>query len=169
MFIKSCFWWSIFPLKYQNTYGQETFQGGDIPWETSSKKFAWHLNRLILWGQVTNKIHVSICRRPMGTVLNKVLTYCERLTPLKSHDPLMTWPMWGHVTIWKCISPLLQDLWPLILTGSWLLEGGSARKRLSRHRLLALFLYSKSGRTGKIVSIFFSIVVFDACDRYWIY
>ena len=30
-----CFWWSIFPLNYQNTYGHQTFQGCGIIEELS--------------------------------------------------------------------------------------------------------------------------------------
>ena len=45
--------------------------------------------------------HISNCRRPMGTKLRKVSTYCEKLPHLKSHDPLITRPTWVHATNWK--------------------------------------------------------------------
>ena len=39
--------------------------------------------------------------RSMGIKLGKMLTHCERLSPLKSHDSLITWPIWSYETIWK--------------------------------------------------------------------
>ena len=37
----------------------------------------------------------------IGTKLGKVLIYCKRPLLLKPHDPLIRWPIWGHMTIWK--------------------------------------------------------------------
>ena len=34
--------------------------------------------------------YISSYKRPIDTVTGKVLTYCERLSPLKLHDPLIT-------------------------------------------------------------------------------
>ena len=45
--------------------------------------------------------HISNCRRPMGTKLGKVSTYCEKLPHLKSYDPLITGPTWVHAANWK--------------------------------------------------------------------
>ena len=39
----------------------------------------------------------------MGTKLGKVVTYHERLPLFKSHDPLIAWPMWSHVTDWNIL------------------------------------------------------------------
>ena len=36
-----CFWWGIFPLNYQNAYGQQTFQCGDMQWGALTNKYAW--------------------------------------------------------------------------------------------------------------------------------
>ena len=36
-----------------------------------------------------------------GHKLGKALTYPDRFPPLKPHNPLTTWPLWGHLTIWK--------------------------------------------------------------------
>lgn len=90
----SCFWWSIFFLNYQNVYGHWTFFGGDIPQGLPPTKFEWQLNVLILWINVTNKIHVF-------TILGKVLTHYWRISPLKSHNTLISWPIRGYMTIWK--------------------------------------------------------------------
>ena len=51
-----CFWWSTFPHNYQNTYGHQTFQGGDMQRGALTHKYAWHLNGKVLLGHVTNKI-----------------------------------------------------------------------------------------------------------------
>ena len=50
------------------------------------------VNVLMGWScEVTRQVkYVSTCRRPMITRLGSVLTYCEKLLPLKLHDPLMT-------------------------------------------------------------------------------
>ena len=73
---------------YQNTYGHQTFLGGDIPWVAPTNKIAWPLDG-VLWGHGTNKVHVSTCRRPMDTELGKVLTYCDWIPVIKPHDPLI--------------------------------------------------------------------------------
>ena len=70
---KICFWWSIFPLNYQNAYDHQTFQGGDILRGAFTHKYAWHLNGVILWGHMTNKIHISTSRC-IDIKLGKVLT-----------------------------------------------------------------------------------------------
>ena len=47
----------------------------------------WPFNHVVLWGHMTNEIYrISICRRPMTTQLDNVLSYHERLPPLKSYD-----------------------------------------------------------------------------------
>ena len=53
----------------------------------------WHDNSIggmVLRGHVTNKIHITTYRKPMNTKLDKVLTYCEKLPPLKPNEPLIT-------------------------------------------------------------------------------
>ena len=59
-----------FPLNYQNACGHQTFQKDNM-----LQGAAWHLNGVVLWGHVTNKIHISTCRRCIDTTtLGKVLT-----------------------------------------------------------------------------------------------
>ena len=89
------------------------------------------------WDHVTNQIgYISICSRPMTNNLGKVVTYCQRVQPLKSHERKFV--MWQ---IDKIISPFSQDFWALNLTGfGWLEGGGSERKRQSRQGLLVCFL-----------------------------
>ena len=59
---------------------------------------------MVLWGNATNEIHyIPTCICSLDTKLGNVLTYHERLPPLK-----ILWskrPTWGHMTNWKiCIS-----------------------------------------------------------------
>ena len=54
----------------------------------------------------------------MATKLGRMIASLDGLLPIMSHDPLITWPC--------------------EIRGS-LIEEGSARKRLSRHRLLVCF------------------------------
>ena len=61
-----------FSSYYQNAYGHQTLQGGDMLQGALTHKFAWHLNG------VENKIHISSCRRCIDTTLEKVLTKCKR-------------------------------------------------------------------------------------------
>ena len=53
----------------------------------------------------------------MDTKLGNVLTYSERLPPLKPHDCLIKWPTRVHVAVWKFfISTFLR----LMATGVFL-------------------------------------------------
>ena len=56
----------------------------------------------------------------MATKLGRIMNYVDGLLPLMLHDPLITWPCEIRG----------------VLTGEG--GGGSARKRLSRHRLLVI-------------------------------
>ena len=63
-----------FSSYYQNAYGHQTFQGGDMLQGALTHEYAWHLNGVVLWGHMTNKIHISTCRRCIDTTLGKVQT-----------------------------------------------------------------------------------------------
>ena len=95
-----------------------------------------YLNTITLGAPTHNEVvlRISTYGTPIkkDTKLRKVLIYFERLPPLKSHDPLITWS--------KFISPLSQNLRPLNLAG-WLRGGDSAQKWLSRHRHFVVFLF----------------------------
>ena len=60
-------------------------------------------------------LYISIARVPMANKLGRMMTSLDWLLPINSNDRLFTWPC--------------------KIRGS-LTEGGSARKRLSRHRFL---------------------------------
>ena len=94
-----CFRWNIFLLNYQNAYGHQTFQCGDMWQGALTHKYPWHFNGVALLGHVTNKIHISICRKCIDITVGKVLTLCQLEAP--THGPLIKWPTWGHVTAWK--------------------------------------------------------------------
>ena len=63
--------------------------------------------------------HISITRVSMTTKLGRMIASLDGLLPIMSHDPLI--------------------IWPCEIRGS-LTGGGSARKYLSRHRLLVNLL-----------------------------
>ena len=55
---------------YQNVYDYETFQDGEM-----LQGAAAYLNGVVLSGHVTNKMHISTCRKCVSTItLGKVLT-----------------------------------------------------------------------------------------------
>ena len=68
-----------FSSYYQNAYGLQTLQYGDMLGGAFAHKYAWHLNGVVLLGHVTNKMHILTCRRCIGTTLVKVLTKCKTL------------------------------------------------------------------------------------------
>ena len=95
--LESCFWWSSFPLNCQNAYGHKTFQSGAMLRAALTHKYAWHLNRVVLLGHVTNKIHIHI---------QKMYWHHNRqgddlMLEAPKHDPLIKWPTWGHVATFK--------------------------------------------------------------------
>lgn len=61
-------------------------------------KYAWLIDFVALWG------HVTSFRRSggwkIGEKLDKMVTYQERLSLLRSDGSLITWIMWGRVTNW---------------------------------------------------------------------
>ena len=87
-------WWSIFSLNCQNAYGHQTFQGSDMRRGAVTHKYPWHLNGVVLLGHVTNKIHISTCRRFIETTTDIVLE-------APKHDPSIKRTTWGHVIVWK--------------------------------------------------------------------
>ena len=88
IFIRSTFLMKHFSSYCQNAYDHQSLQGGDILRGALTHKYAWHLNGVVFLGHVTNKIHISTCRRCIDTTLGKVLTKCKRLPniTLRSND-----------------------------------------------------------------------------------
>ena len=79
----SCFWWSIFPLDYQNAYGHQTFQGASME---GCCEITWQIK------------HMSLPAEKYGQQSRQAADLVKE-TP--KHNPLITWPKRGHVTIWK--------------------------------------------------------------------
>ena len=79
----------------------------------------------------------------MATKLGRMIASLDGLLPIMLNDPLIAWPC--------------------EIRGS-LTGGGSARKRLSRYRLLVLLLVSVSGRTAEIsLEGVLRLVIGEAC------
>ena len=127
------------PATLKNSVKENSVKVTRQGWHTMKNpthKVAWSFIHLVLLGHVRNWIlYISIYRRPMYTKLGKLLAYCEMLPHLKSHDPLIKWPTWDHVTIWK-VKTISQDLWLLELTRCWVTGECLAHKCFGRHRLL---------------------------------
>ena len=45
---------------YQNAYGHQTLQGGDMIQGALTHKYAWHLNGVVFWGHVTKKKYLNL-------------------------------------------------------------------------------------------------------------
>ena len=139
----------FFSLNCQNTYGHQTCQGRDKPRGAPTHIFVWHLNGVVFRGHVTNKIHTTTYRRPVDTKLRKVLTYCEKLPPLKLNG-LLIWPTWGYITIWKInISTLTRAMATKL--GRVLSSKRFSTQNLSGHQFIVTFvlLVTVFGHTDK--------------------
>ena len=59
----------------------------DLLWGASTHKITWSFDHVFLQGHVTNKKHYnSTTTVPKATKLCRMVTYLERLQPIKSHD-----------------------------------------------------------------------------------
>ena len=61
--------------------------------QASIDKFEWHINGVVLWSHMTNRIHISTCRRHIDTKPGKVMTstfktawHIDHVTNMKSRD-----------------------------------------------------------------------------------
>ena len=109
-------------LHYYNTYGYQTYQIKELPWEASTHKVTRPTGYMVLGNHVTDLNHF-ISTVFMATKLVKLKTHLEGLP---SHIQLV---FLDRVTIWKIYTPLLQNLWPQNLVGYWLRRGGLTCKR----------------------------------------
>ena len=112
-------------------------------------------NALIMWScKVTWQKHISATRVSMATKLGRMITYLDRLLPIKGYDPLITWfcdkpkllylqyhRIYGHQL--GRMMTYLKRLPPIKLLDSWLC--GLAR---SRDKLKPFYLhyYSAHGQ-----------------------
>ena len=88
---KSCFKLKTY-LHYQKAYGHQTWECGDLPWETLIDKVTWTFHRVVLPDHATYYKHnISATAMPMATKLGKVVAYNKELLIIKLHDPCITW------------------------------------------------------------------------------
>ena len=97
----------------------------------------------------------------MDTELVRVLTYCERLPPLKPQDPLITWVSWNHFAIWKFYISIFTRLMTTKLGRLLTLGEGLKCKRLSCHRLA----FSFNTKGFAIVILVFQFLLSPFLDR----
>ena len=136
----SIFWWQYVFIRFVFLMKHFAAQLSQCLWSPNFSRWRhavrsyhayiyMHDNGVILWGHMTNKIHTSTCRRCINTTLGKVLTECKR------HDPLIRWPTWGQMSVWK-ICLYFHEVYSI---GCWLQGQYPARIHLRHHRLLVSF------------------------------
>ena len=107
---------TVFPgilyLHYRSAYGHQTWQGGDLQWESPINKVAWIMDNVVSWHYVTIWEHyISTTRVSMATKLGRMVNYLDLLLPIKPNYPLITWffnIMWQTKTIIslpQCLQP----------------------------------------------------------------
>ena len=104
-------------LCYHKASDHQTWQGGDLLWESSTHKVTQPFEIVVKWVHVINKKYFSLTTLPIFTASGGVVTYNEELPKIMSQDPLIMQP---HMVTWQTeysISPLW--LWSPHLTG-WL-------------------------------------------------
>ena len=76
-------------LYYNNIYGCQPWQSGDIPRRAPTHKVTSSLNHLVFWGHVTYWIpYISTCTRPLATKHGNVKTQHQGSPLTYSHNPL---------------------------------------------------------------------------------
>ena len=101
---------------YQSSYGHQTLQSGDLPWETLTHKVIQLFGHVVTWPTKIIIFHCQsacICTTtiPFATNPGRIVTYLERLPVKKILDPLVTC---NCKITWQAkanISPLTQCLW----------------------------------------------------------
>ena len=113
---------NLFYFHYQSNYSHQTYQYDSLLWWPRTHNVTWALYLVVLWGHVTNWNHyISTTRVSIAAKLGRMITYFDGLLPIKSFDPLITWPYEMTWQTKSIISPIPQCLWPPNLVGCWLI------------------------------------------------
>lgn len=114
-----------------------------------SREVTWKVNNIMTpqWGGLVrspdklNTLYLDLQKthehqtRQNGNLLAEILTYKDTLALWLRGQQEITWQF-------KIVVSLSQDLWPLTMAGCWFRREVSARKRLSRHKILVGFACS---------------------------
>ena len=104
VFIRFMFWWSIFPITisiFTEPFNVLACCKELLPKDMPDNSAEWSL-----LGHVTNKIHISTCRRCIDTTIDKALTYrLPNMTLWSSDQHEVTW------LLQKSISPFSWGCW----------------------------------------------------------
>ena len=98
-------------LDFHQTNWYQRWQGDDLPWGSSTLKINGvikshnKLNTLCFYLQMTCEYQTEV-----GDLH-------DRLPPLKSHGPLITWSTYGHLTSWKKAYLLSTKLCRMVTSG----------------------------------------------------
>ena len=93
-----------------------------------------NLYHMVLWDHMIKWNHyISTTTVPLATELGRVVNCHKGLSPIESHDLLITWPYKITRKNKFYISPPPQCLWPSNLVEWWLTERESHQTFWSRH------------------------------------
>ena len=76
-------------LRYHNVYDQQTWQDSGLPWGTPARRVIWTL--ITRSCKITRQTYISSNTVPMGTKLDRVVTYLKRFLTKKSTDSCVAW------------------------------------------------------------------------------
>ena len=73
--------------------------GRMVTWVAPIYNFTWSFNHVALCDRMINKIcYISTNAIPVDTRHDNMVTYCKRLPPIRSHNPLNNW---SYEATWK--------------------------------------------------------------------
>ena len=88
--------------------------------DTYIHKVTWTFDYVVLRNHLTKLNHyIPTTTVPMGSKFDRMLTYLQRLPPIKWLKPLVMWSCKITRKSKIIISPLPKSLWPLNLKGWW--------------------------------------------------
>ena len=90
-------------LHYHNVFGNQTWQGDDLPSMGRTHKVIWHFNDVVFSDHVSNWNRYTSCpTMHMSTTFGRILSFLEGILPIKSYYPSIAWScciMWHIIFI----------------------------------------------------------------------
>ena len=79
-------------LHYHNVFGNQTWQGDDLPSMGRTHKVIWHFNDVVFSDHVSNWNRYTSCpTMHMSTTFGRILSFLEGILPIKSYYPSIAW------------------------------------------------------------------------------
>ena len=92
-------------LHFRNTYGHQTWQGGNLPSEEPTYLVRWPFDDMVTWQIFILKFSIFSFAIRMAARLGRAATCSGRTLPLKSRELLIAW---SHDKWKKLIATLTQ-------------------------------------------------------------